>query len=444
MSDLENDLSLDRLGSSRNDILLTKIIDPPCSEYAQKCTVWLYGRGTATYIIDSITITHKGGQLFSGHSGAVLPDADYRFSFQDGSHRTHALEPALVLSHEDRRPISFTLALAPLGRFGTTGGRVEVVLHYHTSDGDSGTLRLTEVPAMAKKLAQLLRRDIEVLEMIVTPKGIQRGRSVDESDGSRLIYNPLVIPSNWLRYDSSIPQPPPRIVLTPDRVILNNVIESENVLPSITERLRTLDPTVFDLMAGLPNQDIPALLFDLGADPTFTEAVLHCLTVRHYLWPNDDLAMFLLDSRIKDDHLTFPPLFFDEPTGPNSSVGRWRSDFFAGASKLAAEALVLNPFGPWERALIRLSGHEVELLSLLYLRRGDLQKEHCSTIESICRSELNARFPREIAVRFLLWLGVPFEEIWTQLLVGLELHRGEHNFYAQQWALDRIKKDLLD
>src|SRR5258708_8319598 len=82
----------------------------------RKMAVWLAAEGDVTYVIDSITIGHcnrRGPIGLSARSGAVLPDAQYRFPIRADSTKTYALNPALVLSHEDRREVSFSLKLIP-------------------------------------------------------------------------------------------------------------------------------------------------------------------------------------------------------------------------------------------------------------------------------------------------------------------------------------------
>jgi hypothetical protein len=82
----------------------------------RKTTAWLAAEGDVTYVVDSITISHRtisGGRLHPARSGAILPDAQYRFPIRANSTKTYALNPALVLSHEDRREVSFSLKLIP-------------------------------------------------------------------------------------------------------------------------------------------------------------------------------------------------------------------------------------------------------------------------------------------------------------------------------------------
>jgi hypothetical protein len=391
--------------TTRDAILLTRIINPPKGEHGQQSTVWLVNRGNLSYIIDAITIAHSKGLLCSMGSGAILPDADYRFTFEYGSYETVALNPALALSQEDRRPVSFTLALGPSGTFPQIGGTVAATLHYQTTDGEVGTLELKEPDATAKFLAELVHRDVEVGGMVVTPTGVQRGRFDKESNDTRIVYAPLELPWLDLDCDDELPVPAPKIDLTAGRIALNKAIAAENVLPQITKRLRSLDSTAFDLVTGLSEADMSALLFELGLEPRYAKASLHALAVRHYLWPSEALATFILDRRIADGQLAYSSPYIEKKMDNSTlMVADERLSWSANAAEEAGGALILYPAGSWEEALIRLLRNGVNVWTFLYLRRSQLKGEHRSAIKKICRSELIKRFPEEVARRFCSWL----------------------------------------
>lgn len=81
-----------------------------------KITAWLAAEGNETYVIDSVTISHRESTLQSAgqKSGAVVPDADYSFPLIRNATQIYALNPALVLRSQDRQQVSFTLSLAPV------------------------------------------------------------------------------------------------------------------------------------------------------------------------------------------------------------------------------------------------------------------------------------------------------------------------------------------
>jgi hypothetical protein len=412
-----NSIPTQVLPSIDDAILLTKIINPPKGEDIQECTIWLNSRGNTTFIIDSITIEHLKGNLFSGRSGAILPDADYRFPFEYNCQKTHALKPALALSNEDPRPVSFTLSMAPSGVFSSSGGAVRANLHFHTPEGKTGTLKLIDATDATKWLPQLLQKEVEIMrDTILTPVGIQRGVFDTETDENLLKWQyPITIPylGPYPGIPTKLPDPAPKIELTKDRLTLNKAIEEAGVLPQIIERARSHNPVAFDILSGLQNEAIVPFLLNLSSDPDFFKLTLHTLTIRHYVWPNEFLALFILDNRIRNEQFNEPKKYTTRL--PGSDYPWPYCDL-----KDSANALIVHPFGFWARALIRLASlsHSIDrahILNLLYLRRTELQDEQCSIIETICSDQLNTSYPEEIAVQFLLWLGWDSDKIRVQL-----------------------------
>lgn len=402
-----------------DSILLTAIVNPPQGEGVQETSVWLSSTGNQTYIIDSIMINHRKGDGLSMMSGAILPDADYAFTFEYGSRKVYPLRPALALSHEDPRPVSFTLALAPYEIFPSVGGSVTATLHFHTQDGRDGKLELAEPISEAKRLARLIQKDVEFKGIIVTPTGIQRGRFTAEAADSRILYEPLGLERIYLNNFDEMPTSIPSIKLTNARVALNQAIEARSTIHQIIELLEPCDPFPFDLITGLPGSVMSDLLLDLGKSASLSKPALRALTIRHYIWPSEILAKFVLSDFTEDD-----PLDAGQPhsqkngsesqassEADNPSWSSWDCDN-------AATALAFYPVGAWEEALIRLASKRPEILRFLYLRRGDLQAKHRPIIEKICQAQLRklSYFAEEWILLFLFWLGWPTANIWSQLL----------------------------
>jgi hypothetical protein len=184
--------------SPKDAIFLERISNPPQGEGVQQSFIWLSATGNITYFVDRITIEHFRGMSCSMGSGAMPPDAKYQFFFSYGAKKTDHLDPPLVLSHEDPRPVYFTLGLAPTGNFPSCGGYITVTLHYWTQTGLRGTLLLQDPPERGVSLAKRLQKDVEIhvlswwswsgeARMIITPTGSQRGLNDNEDENSRIL-----------------------------------------------------------------------------------------------------------------------------------------------------------------------------------------------------------------------------------------------------------------
>lgn len=130
-----------------DSVYIVRIISPPDGEKSQKSTVYISANGSKTYIIDSVTITHKRGLfaiIFNAEArGFLKPDAEYVFPFRYSSSETYPMNPALVINPIDNHEIFFTLGLYPQGVFNSGGGHVQVTLNYHIENSNvCGTLEL--------------------------------------------------------------------------------------------------------------------------------------------------------------------------------------------------------------------------------------------------------------------------------------------------------------
>jgi hypothetical protein len=258
-------------------------------------------------------------------------------------------EKVLVISHKDPQEVFCTIQLQPpRGGWDSTFpiGILDVILYYHTTQGDRGRLYLRSPSSFGGDyLARLLKTDVEVEGAIITPKGLQRGNDDhDESQERVLVYKSLTSSFNtffrslsesrtWL--PGSIPTP----TLPSERVVLNQAIEKMNALPSILERLNILSDILgrldtehlddiydhlnavhelaIDLCTGLLLPECTEALVRLGLagplvglpqEPTLYEElslplttfwsladrIVYALSIRHLLKPSDALANFIL------------------------------------------------------------------------------------------------------------------------------------------------------
>lgn len=397
MIKLPDPFSEDEIVTSDPAVYLMKVINPPGSQDRQKSTVWLAAKGDVTYIFDSITIWHRMGMSCSMGSGAIPPDANYSFSFEYGSQRTHALNPAIVLSHEDRREVSFTIGLAPKGAFPTTGGQVHVTLHYHATDGIQGTLEVREPSKVGLLLARALDSDVEFGGMVTTSTGILRGKDDRAYQGS-LVYEPIRVPQFCLPDDEELTSIPD-IILTPERLALNKRVANRNLLVWLTKLLQSGESFAFDLCSGLPGLEYEEALVEAGRPDALRALAIAALAVRHMLNPNDTLASFIIDR-------------YKEPSSRKaykSAIDRCGDD--------VVTALVCRPKGKWARALLALADlRNDHALSAFYLMRDRLTDAERRAGDKIAWRELTVRYPKESAIRYLRWRGYSDTKIESALM----------------------------
>ena len=379
-------------------VYLMKVINPPKGQGRQKSTVWAAAAGNITYIFDSITIRHRPGMACSIGSGALPPDATYSFSFKYGSQRTYPLNPAIVLSHEDPREVSFTIGLAPEGRFPTVGGRVYVTLHYHATDGIQGTLEIREPPEEGRLLSRVLNSDVQFDRLVTTPAGTLRG-SDDRKYQGTLIYDPIQFP----RYSPSDHEQPtalPLLTLTPERLLLNKRLEDQDMLVWLTDLLRDGEDLGFDLCSGLPGLKYEKAVVERGRSIVVRGPATKALAVRHMLNPNDTLADFIMDRQ--------------------QSAYRWNAyrTIINSYSDHAITALICHPKGKWASALLVLAElrHD-EALSALYLMRDSLTDADRRAADKPAWKDLaTASHPYPATIKYLRWRGYPDAKIERTLM----------------------------
>src|ERR1700741_2901672 len=104
---------IDRL-APHDGLYLSRIINPQeRTVHDLITTVWVTARGPLDYVIDSIRIRDYPTMGLGGNPVVTItPDAEYRFTYAEGSDRVHALNPALAIGPATRNRASFTLGTA--------------------------------------------------------------------------------------------------------------------------------------------------------------------------------------------------------------------------------------------------------------------------------------------------------------------------------------------
>jgi hypothetical protein len=187
---------LERL-APHDGLFLSRLINPQERATADLITTaWVAARGPLDYTLDSIRIRDIcGGGLGANPVVAIPPDAEYRFTYEEGSDRTHALNPALRVGPGTREWAWFTVGTAMEKPFYYMGA-LHVSLQYQASDGRQGTLVLFPVEDTHARVASIAGCDLLVSDsvrlesdpraMVVTPQGLQRG------------LEPSDMPAEWL------------------------------------------------------------------------------------------------------------------------------------------------------------------------------------------------------------------------------------------------------
>ncbi|MET9821981.1 MULTISPECIES: hypothetical protein [Streptomyces] len=366
---------------------LRKVVSPPRGSKKQKSTVWLGAVGDIDYIFDSVTVVHHPGMTRSAGSGAAPPDADYAFSFREGSRRTRALNPALVLDHLCRREVSFTLGLGPKGHFSSGGGSVQVILHYHASDGRQGYLPIHEPSPDAAKLSRILDSDVQYDGAIVTPAGLLRG--VDEREhGEVATWDPICFESKFFRAGDGIDDLP-SLALTPERARLNRLIEDLDSLDPLAQSLKAEERLGFDIFAGLVGGEYEKVLLDnyrtSGTGRSLTKT-LQSLSIRHMLNPNGTLADFVSGAT---------------RTSPSD-------EWYLAGSDEAVTALVCHPVGKWVQAVVAIAERSLYGMSALRLVRERIGETELAIVDEFAWGRLDG-WDADEWVEYLRWRGHQIE-----------------------------------
>jgi TIR domain/Tetratricopeptide repeat len=348
---------------SGSRIYISRLINPPDGDdfIQARSTIWLAATGPETFIVDSITIEHSPGRITGGgRTGAVPPDAEYRFTVTNGSYRIHALEPALSLSPDDRREVSMTLGLSLEG-FVPPLGYVTARLHYHTYEGDAGELLLRNVPEGMAELSRLLDADVRAYlddrgdRMIVTPTGVQRGASALASDVVDFRYLRLQYPSDlkdYREYDQKywidhIVNASRGAVGFSDRDRINQIVAQRRATSAIVRELEGGKKLYFDLCAGLQDEEsLAGLIRIAGSSESGFDQASRALAIRHLLRPSQVLADFVIQS-LKEVNA--------RAARPRTGWGQdpnWRSP--SEYEPPYFYALLAAPAGEWFNALIGL------------------------------------------------------------------------------------------
>jgi hypothetical protein len=387
-------------GSSRNAILVTRVLDPPHGEGVISTNVWLGASGRIPVIVDAVKVTHKPGPDLSMSTGALLPDATYSFAFQQGSSAVHALQPALALNPADEEEVWFTLGLAPDGTFTSTGGRVVVELQYHSLTGFHGVLPLREHHPSHSWLAALLNTDIEHEGCVLDADGVQIGylSREDASAGVAFIaLSEVVRPISEYAVECSGPLPPATapFALPPARQRLNARIFELDAVHAICDELPEGRDWAYDLAAGLPDaRCTTALIEQLDRRETF-DLAMSALATRHHLSPDPTLADALLN--------------IHEPTDIEALNWSQTGEPFL--------ALATYPAGQWWAALLAFAQRDVHRAFLaLYARRASLVDAQADALEELCWQNIATENPSIAALRYLIWRERPVNQIEDRLL----------------------------
>ncbi len=230
-------------------------------------------------------------------------DAEYRFTFEEGSDRVHALNPALSVGPDTRRRVAFSLA-ATMERF-YEFGKVLIWAQYQASDGRSGAVLLIETPPEAARLARLAGVDLrfalgrvhDLPQIVVTPQGLQRG--IEQSHLPECCFVQVRI-GQWSTYGWSRER---LVQLRRDwqHALRERAALSERLSrgPARGELAAWFDEepsrVVADLLGGVADAEATAQLTNALAIKAFEQVALHGLAVRHLVTGDDLLCAYLLE-----------------------------------------------------------------------------------------------------------------------------------------------------
>lgn len=307
-------------------------------------TIWVTARGPLDYVLDSIRIyDYAWGPLGPNPVVTIAPDAEYRFTYAEGSDTVHALNPALAIGPATRNRASFTLGTAMEAGFYYVG-ELFIWVQYQTSDGSTGTLFLQDPPAEGRRLAKLIATEVEfpILyreqtnfgQLVITPEGLQRGLEPQHPPACR--YIPVSLPglpgagpdrNRLLRARESCRQ------ALRQREALNQVLTSGARREELADWLAQGSLVAADLLGGLADVESTAILLQ-EFHKTRADAALTGLCVRHVAVGDELLARV---------------------AGENKSI-------FAAEGKLGEilSALTLRPAGDWVDVLCCYQQHSME------------------------------------------------------------------------------------
>jgi len=335
---------ISRLAPS-DGVFLSRLINPIKRESGDNVTtVWMASRGPQQYWIDSVRIRDYPQFGLGGNPVVTVPlDAQYRFTFEEGSDVVHALNPALSIGPETRQRVAFSIAVT-MDRF-YNFGVVLLWVQYHASDGRSGAVALVETPASAARLARVAAGDVRYAlsrvhdspQIVITPQGLQRG--IEQEHLPPYCYVPITI-GEWSSYDWGRDRLL-RLRSTwqgalSDRAALTARLAEPQVRQQLAEWLTAApDAVAADLSGGLADPVATTELLHLLDNAELEHVALDGLAVRHLVLGDDVLPQLLIDRK------------------------RWLAEgpFTASARRFTSLAAVLA---------VRPSLHWVDVLALLF------------------------------------------------------------------------------
>jgi len=363
-------------------IYISRIINPPYDESEpSKSSVWLIAHGPSTYTVDSIEIYHQPGHSMSMGSGAFPPDASYQFTFSYGSRETQQLNPYLRLSPDDKREVSFTLGLAPEGRFPSVGGYVTARIYYHTAEGDKGSLLLEEPSEEGIFFSRLLSKNVAVPRrawewQIIAPNGLQIG---SQKNLESIKYIPLRFPS-YYSYDLTSEEKTPQVANLNERELLNKAVSDAGKIPDVLSNRSNGGKVFFDFCAGLLNKECEQALLDASSADEFFPQSAYALSIRHMIQPNDTLSNHILSnmSRIKSLLVCTEKEVEHRFFVMNCENADIRRNLIA--------ALKFHREGKWGEALLKLAEFDHDACEALEPLKNELRGDQLERVYQICNA----------------------------------------------------------
>ena len=346
----------------RDGLYLSRIINPQeRTIHDLITTVWVTARGPLDYVIDSIRIRdYAWGGLGGNPVVSITPDAEYRFTYAEGSDHVHALNPALAIGPSTRHRASFTLGTAMEKGFYYVG-ELFIWVQYHTSDGTTGTLFLENTPADAWELAKLAGADIEFPivyrgetdfgQIVITPEGLQVGFESQRPPQCR--YIPVSANDHSLfnhDRDHLLRTRAKCLQTLQQRGPLHQALKHDTKREELKNWLKQGSLMAADLLGGMADEESTAILLEEFRN-SHSDLALTGLCVRHIATGDELLARVAAES-IPDDKLS-----------------------------TIISAMMLRPAGAWMDVLLRYQKHRAEAIpNILKQMEPELTQEDRSRI----------------------------------------------------------------
>lgn len=303
-------------------LFLSRLINPQTRAGNNSITtVWVSARGPLDYVLDSIRILDYPRLPLGGNPVvSIPPDAEYRFTYAEGSDRVHALNPALAVGPSTRNWALFTVGTAMEKGFYYLGD-LFIWVHYHASDGRTGTLLLSALSDDMRKLSKLIAADVafpmthkETANfgmVVITPEGLQKGFEPEHS--LRYCFIPISFPNySGLHLGRSgilIKRTECRDALE-KRSGLNDALKDDRRREELAKWLTQGSLMAADLLGSAADENSTATLLQAfsHAQP---DAALFGLCVRHLVTGDGLLAKLVLENKITfhDDKQIFNVIY---------------------------------------------------------------------------------------------------------------------------------------